>query len=470
MLLTEQILKNFKEFVRDQHLIKPEEGLLVAVSGGVDSVVLLDLLHQVQSEWKLRLKVIHLNHSIRGREADRDETFVRKLADAYGLEGIFEKQDVPAYRKEHRLGLEEAAREVRYRFYERALAQTGFQKVALGHQKNDQAETILANFLRGAGMAGLSGIPVQRGPFIRPLLWASREDILQYAREKELEFQQDSTNADVDYRRNRIRRELIPYLKEHFNPEIVEQTYRVGRIFSEIESFLIATAHDSAEDCILLQNHSKIILDIDKFSKYFNIIKKYILRECLVKLGVAQSRLTFTMYDALLSLAEKGKKGRKIPVGSHITVLIDQSGLVIQRDRPIPEQHPLTVEPGRDYTLSDYGVVFQTQFCSDPQEFQRSVHDPTIEYVDWERLQGKKLLLRPWRKGDRFFPLGMAGQKKISDFLIDEKVPLHERPRILVFTADEEIVWICGYRLDNRFRVTKSTKKSLKLAVEKIRS
>jgi len=464
-----QFFKNFKDFVCGHQLIEPEDALLVAVSGGVDSVVLLDLLCQVQAEWKLRLKIIHLNHSIRGSEADRDEAFVRKLAEAFKMEAVFEKRDIPAYQEKHHLGLEEAAREVRYQFYEQALSQTGFKKVALGHQKNDQAETILANFLRGAGMRGLSGMSVQRGPFIRPLLWASRKEILQYAREKGLEFRQDSTNADVSYRRNRIRHELIPYLEEHFNPEIVERANRMGTVFSEIESFLIAMAHESAEDCILLQNQSKIILDIGKFSKYFNIIRKYILRECLYKMGAAHSYVTFDTYDALLFLAAKGQKGRKISVGPNVMVLVDHSGLVIQRNRPIAERL-LTVEPGRSYTLKDYGVIFQTQFCSDPQEFRQFVHDSTIECVDWGLLQGKNLSIRSWHEGDRFFPLGMVGQKKISDFLIDEKIPFHERKRVLVFTADGEIVWICGHRLDNRFRVTKATTKSLKLVVEKIRS
>ncbi len=462
-----QFFKKFKDFTREQKLIEPEDALLVAVSGGVDSVVLLDLLRRVQSEWKLRLKIIHLNHGIRGTEADQDEAFVRKLTQTLQMEAIFEKRDVPAYQDEHQLGLEEAAREVRYQFYEWALTQTGFKKVALGHQKNDQAETILADFLRGAGMKGLSGIPVKRGPFIRPLLWASREEILRYANEKGLEFRQDSTNADVGYRRNRIRHELLPYLEEHFNTEIVEHASRMGTVFSEIESYLIAMARESTQDCILLQNQSKIILDIGKFSKYFNIIKKYILRECLTKMGITNSYLTFDMYDALLSLAAKGKKGRKIPVSSTVTVLIDHSGLVIQKNQPTLELR-LAVEPERKYTLSDYGVIFWTQFSSDPQEFHHFVRDTTVEWVDWKLLQGKDLFLRPWREGDRFFPLGMRGQKKVSDFLIDKKIPFHERDRILVLTADGEIVWICGHRLDNRFRVTNATTKSLKLTVEKI--
>ncbi len=469
MQFTWQFFRKFKHFTRERQLIDPKDALLVAVSGGVDSVVLLDLLRQVQFEWKLRLKIIHLNHGIRGSEADLDEAFVRSLAERLQIEGIFEKQDVPAYQEEHGLGLEEAAREVRYRFYERILAETGFKKVALGHQKNDQAETILANFLRGAGANGLSGIRAQRGPFIRPLLWASREEILHYAEERRLDFNEDTSNADVGYRRNRIRHELLPYLKEHFNPEIVEHTSRLGDVFSEMESFLIAKARETAESCILLQNQSKIILDIGEFSKYFNIIRKYILRDFLQKMGVEESYLTFKMYEALLNLAAKGRKGRKIPVTRDVTVLVDHAGLVIQKNQPFPNIL-LAIEPGRKYALEKYGMIFLSRFSADPREFHQFSGNPAVEWVDWNLLQGKELSLHPWREGDWFSPLGLTGQKKISDFLIDEKIPFHERKRVLVFTADGEIVWVCGLRLDNRFRVTEATTKSLKLTIEKIRA
>lgn len=462
-----QFFKKFKNFARERQLIGPGDALLVAVSGGVDSVVLVDLLRQVQSEWKLRLKIIHLNHGIRGSEADRDEVFVRSLAKQLQIDVIIEKQDVPAYQEEHGLGLEEAAREVRYQFYERILAETGFKRVALGHQKNDQAETILANFLRGAGISGLSGIPVRRGPFIRPLLWASREEILRYAGERKLDFNEDTSNADVGYRRNRIRHELLPYLEKHFNPEIVEHTSQLGAVFSEVESFLIAKARESAENCILLQNQSKIILDIGKFSKYFNIVKKYILRDFLQKMGVESSYLTFKMYETLLSLVSKGTKGRKIPITPDVTILVDHAGLVIQKTQPF-QNILLSIEPGQKYTLEEYGIHFLSRFSSDPREFHRFTDNPTVEWVDWNLLRGKQLSLRPWRQGDRFFPLGLGGQKKISDFLIDEKIPFHERKQVLVFTANGEIVWVCGFRLDNRFRVTKATKRSLELIIDKI--
>ena len=439
---------------------------MVAVSGGVDSVVLLDLLRWVQPEWNLRLKIIHLNHGIRGSEADRDEDFVRSLAERLQIDIILERRDVPAYQEEHGLGLEEAARDVRYQFYERILAKTGFKKVALGHQKNDEAETILGHILRGTGVRGLSGMPIKRGPFIRPLLWASREEILRFAKARHLNYREDTSNTDLGYMRNRIRHELFPYLEEHFNPEVTSHITQLGTIFSETESYLNAMAHESAKNCILLQNQSKIILDIEKFSEYFNIIRKYILREFLREMGVPDSYLTFEKYNALLSLAGGRRSGRKIAVSPEVTVLVDHAGLVIQKNQSIPHIL-LTVDPGKEYTLKEYGVMFRTQISADSQEFGRFTSDPAVEWVDWDLIRGKELSLRSWKEGDRFYPLGMNGSKKVSDFLIDEKIPLHERNRVLVLTANGEIVWICGYRLDNRFKVTKASEKGLQLMLNK---
>ncbi|GBE28984.1 tRNA(Ile)-lysidine synthase [bacterium BMS3Bbin03] len=463
------IIQEFQNYSAEHHLIQPEDRILAAVSGGVDSVVLFDLLFKIKAEFNLSLKMIHLNHLIRGEESNRDAAFVRELARKYEVEAIFEKRDAPDYRRRNKLSLEEAAREIRYQFYEDLIQRTGFNKVALGHQQNDQVETILENFLRGTGIRGLGGIPVKRGPFIRPLLWASREDLVRYAQEEGLQFREDSSNRDTAYRRNRIRHELLPYLKEHFNPQIVNSINRLGIIFAETETFLSQVTFETAEACILEQNHSKIILDIHRFSDYFNIVKKYILRDLLKKMGVSDSYLTFEKYRALLDLAQERRNGRRVMVSPDVEVLLDHSGLVI---RKYPDQPDVSIRIkfGLRYTLPGSGLVFRMQVSENPSRFRQFSNDPNVEWIDFERIKGRELRLRNWCKGDRFVPLGMKDFKKISDFLIDGKIPFHKRKEILVLTADEDIVWVCGYRLDDRFKVTEAAKKGVKLILQKIRS
>ncbi len=468
MSWTWKFLKNFEDFIRENDLLTPGDRVFVAVSGGVDSVVLLHALISLRQRWQLELQVLHLNHGIRGTESDADENFVRSLAESLDLEYYIRRENVPVLRYREKMGLEEAARVARYRFYEQALQETHFDKVALGHQKNDQAETILENLFRGAGFAGLRGMPVKRGPFIRPLLWVERAEIRRYAEEQGLSFREDASNVDLRFRRNRIRHELLPYLQEHFNSKIVKTLNHLSEVAAETEQFLAVQAKLALEKCLLARNSTKIILDIHRFSNYFNIVQKYIFKDLLLQMGAKESDLTFGKYDALLKLVRGSQKGRRVTITEHLDVLLDHAGLVIEKRQP-KATISLNVSIGREVYLPELGVRFQMKRSPKPEKSDLSQKDSNQEWVDFNSLAGKRLKIRTWRPGDKFIPLGMKGFKKISDFLTDEKIPLHRRDRVLILTADGQIVWVVGFRLDDRFKITGKTRETVHLKIEKAR-
>ncbi len=467
MSFTWNFLRKLEKFIRDEALLQPGDRILVAVSGGVDSVVLLHALLELRSDWHFDLRVIHLNHGIRGAESDADEAFVRNLAEKAELAFWAQRADVPAFRAREKMGLEEAARAVRYAFYEEALRKTGFTKLALGHQQDDQAETILENLFRGAGLTGLRGMPAKRGAFVRPLLWARRSDILHYADANKLEFREDTSNRDIRLRRNWIRHELLPAVQAHFNPEIVKSLTKLATVAAEVDEFLVAEAARAVKSTVLFQNHTKIILDIHRFSNYFNSVQKYIFKYLLLKMGAKESDLTFRKYDALLKLARNPQKGRRVKISAEVEVLLDHSGLVIKKRQPEPAISR-NVVIGSKIALPELNALFQISRSPKPEKSVWQHKKSSEEWVDANLLEGKSLHIRNWKPGDRFIPLGMRGWKKVSDFLMDEKVPLHRRGRILVLTAGEEIVWLVGFRLDERFKLTKHTKETIHLQMKKV--
>ena len=245
------LLEKFTKFIEQHQLIKKDDYVLAAVSGGIDSVVLLQLLVRLSDLLHLKFQIVHLNHGLRGKQADRDQQFVEQLATEYNIPIITRKVSVPKFIAKKNLSEEQGARVLRYRFFEQTLKKTGADCIALGHQADDQVETVIDHFLRGSGVKGLTGIPVRRDKFIRPLLFATRQEIETYAKLHSLHYVIDSTNTITKYRRNRIRHDLIPYLKQHFNPAIENIVLRSASIMNEVEMYLNDQARLAIEKCLL---------------------------------------------------------------------------------------------------------------------------------------------------------------------------------------------------------------------------
>jgi len=457
--MANDLLSKFERFAREKSLVEKGDSIIVAVSGGVDSVVLLDLFNRLQKKYPLRLRIAHVNHQLRGNESDRDEEFVWKLGQKYGLPVDVERVDTGAYAKQNRLSIQEAARELRYGFLSRISREHRFQKIATAHNANDNAETILLNLSRGTGLQGLSGIPVHRRDLnvIRPLLFATRAEVEAFANRHRLKYRTDSSNRETEYRRNFIRKKIIPLLEKSLNPQLVRAISRSSEIFAELGDFLNQEMKRKLKKVLRFRSKEEISLKIHEMKKLHPFLQETIIEWAARELqSVPLDSEKVSRIAALLH----ARSGKKVEVSKSLHVYREPECLVFLP--PPPRAHfELKIEPDRSYEIG--GARFSSKTLA--RKAAGSTPSRNIEYVDADRLNGR-LVLRTWRPGDWFVPLGMNGKKKLSDFFIDEKVPLHQRASIPVLKSGGNIVWICGLRLDNRYRVTPKTRRVLRLEFE----
>lgn len=470
----EKLLQLFRRHCLENRLIQSGGHLLVAVSGGMDSCVLLDLLLQVRAAWQLQLAVGHVHHGLRGEAADRDFEFVEKLAEQHHLAFLSEKVEVKTVARQHRLSVETAGRKLRYQALDRMRQKCGASAVVTAHQRDDQVETVLAHLLRGSGWRGLSGMPPRRklpqseSEILRPLLPFSRNQILSYAQERGLSWRDDASNTDVQFRRNRVRHELLPVLRHRFNPNVDAQLLQLANISAQTEAFLEHAAQEALAETMVTQEIGKIVLDLKRFWKYFRIVQAGMVRLVMRRLTNDEVTLTFAetvrILDLLLSTSSQqiASRTRRYLWRNAVEVVTNKTGAAFRRLRPTPVQQILVI--GQRHSLPEAGVsiiVAQEQNFGDWRE-RINTHS---QFVDALAIRGA-LRVRCARPGDRFKPLGMPGFKKLSDFFIDLKVPYHRRALIPLVECDCGLVWVCGYRLDDRFKVTDATQSLLHLQLE----
>jgi tRNA(Ile)-lysidine synthase len=443
-------------------MIEPRDHIGVAVSGGIDSVVLLDILASLREELAVTLTVLHLNHGIRGAEAARDQRFVQELSKRYSLPYLGQEVDVPAYRKEHPLSWQEAARELRYRFFEQAMETHKLDKVAIGQTADDQAETVLMRLIRGGGARGLKGIPPVRGGYIRPLLEVWRQELLPYAEHKGLSFVQDSSNLKTDYLRNRIRHELLPALSE-YNPSIKERLLHVAQVLGEDASFLDGLADEIAKGICLVDE--EVSLSIPSLISLPVALQARVLQRAFTSL-VARGILEYPHLTSVMALiqGEGGNKRVALPGGywarrSYDTLVLGKAG---ERLAGMRGEIEITM-PGKT-RLEGLAMELEAVMAKgrpDPPA------NPDTAFLDFQRL-ALPLRCRTFQPGDCFIPLGMESPKKLKNLFIDLKIPRAERLRIPLVISGDAICWVGGVRIDERFKIRPETKKTLKLHIRRL--
>jgi tRNA(Ile)-lysidine synthase len=450
------LLSRFERYCVGKSLLRRGDSIIVAVSGGVDSVTLLHLLSRLERKHGLRLIVAHFNHQLRGKESERDEVFVKGLAGRYGYPFAVGRGDTAAFSRKRKISIQEAARELRYRFLAGVLKQHGASEIATAHNANDNAETILLNLCRGTGISGLSGIPVRRPELhlIRPLLFATRPEIEAYAKLNGLKYRTDSSNRKLHYKRNIIRKKVLPLLAESLNPDVVGALNRASEILSRLEDMVLREANNKLIEFTKKKTDDALLLDSSEFKKLHPYMQETIVE--LAARSFTGIPLEATGVASVLSLLSS-QTGARIEVSSKLTVYRNRQYLVFVSGSPELE-FQREVKANRSY---EFGAI---RFSSDivPRESVCWTHDRHTEYVDADKLN-KRLFLRSWRQGDRFVPFGMEEPKKLSDFFIDEKIPRYKKGSIPVLESHGNIVWVCGVRLDDRYRITASTKRVLKL-------
>src|SRR5690554_4079518 len=436
------MLIHFINFIKEKKLFQPSDKILLAVSGGVDSIVLLHLFRQTE----YRFGVVHCNFKLRGQDSDEDEKFVEEQIYIHGIPYYSTHFDTVDYARTHGISIEMAARELRYDFFEKTRKENGYDFIATAHHKDDLLETFFLNLSRKTGIKGLTGIKEKNGSLIRPLLFASRQDIEKYAQKYFLENREDATNSEVVYQRNFIRHKILPVLTS-LNPAFKKNMYDTIMNLRDAEKVYNWYLNNEKNVVITqIDNHPAI-----EIKKLINTpFPEILLHEILSEFGF-NPKVADQVFQSLTS--EPGK-------------LFYSSTQRLIKDRTFLYIVPLEERDQRIHYIEKGDIEIFSPFDIRIYHFQRKDFEieksPNIACIDQDKIE-YPLLIRKWQAGDYFQPLGMTGFKKISDFLIDEKVPIHKKEDIWLLCSGQKIIWVMGYRLDNRYKITPTTQRVLKI-------
>ena len=437
--------------------------VLVAVSGGADSLALLHVLYCLRNKYALSLWVAHLNHQIRGQTADDDQAYVGKVASGLNLEYISGSVDVRGLARRHGGGLEQAARKARYQFLEKTAERLSLTRIAVGHTASDQAETVLMRLIRGSGVEGLAGIPPVRGVIVRPLIEVYRQDTVEYCRSKYLAPRLDESNQDSRFLRNRLRSDLVPHLGKAYNPRIVSALCRTAELARTDNTFLEVVARKAFSDVLEKSSQDAIWLNARLFILLPQAIGRRVIRQALRRLKGDLEGIEAAHVRIISRLdAATGTKSFQLPGGYELRR--EYGSIVVAVARPRIAVTATAIEvPGKVH-LPELGFVVRTDFVEQsPGEFSL---DPNVEIFDMGNFDGP-LEIRSRQPGDRFFPLGMRKAKRLKEFFIDEKIPRNMRDMIPLLVCGGRIMWVVGYRIDNRFKVTPAATRILRVEVER---
>lgn len=416
--------------------------ILVAVSGGLDSVVLLDLFVKAGCQ----VGIAHVNFQLRGKESAEDHAFVIQLASKYQVPVFVKCFETKNYATENGMSIQMAARELRYDWFRQLLAGENYDCLATAHHLNDSLETTLINFTRGTGLPGLIGIQPDKNNIIRPLAYFSREQIEVYARAAKLEWREDSSNSTDDYARNFIRHQVIPKLKE-LNPSL-EETFARNTERLTAAKQLMDLGIDKIKSEYLEVQREQVLIHKSLFEKFW---QPAVLFELIREFGFKLDEC------AKIIEASKGHSGKRFLSPDH--------RLVVDRDTLQITPHPVQwteIHIEEDQQQALFGSWDLTLSTETTWQIQ---NDRFIAWIDKDKL-AYPLVWRLWGEGDYFYPLGMDHKKKVSDFLIDSKVSISDKDHVTVLESAGRIIWVAGYRIDNRFKISENTKSALLLRLK----
>lgn len=418
--------------IKTHKLISKGDRVLLALSGGSDSVCLLYVLNELKSVLGFELFACHLNHDIR-EEADSDMAFVKELCENLNVQCFFKKTDIKSVAKSEKISEELAGRNARYAFFDELSEEHNINLIATAHNKNDSAETILMHMVRGAGTDGLSGITYKRGNIIRPLLDAEKKEIEEFCKKNGYKFVTDKTNAETIYTRNKIRLELLPKICAEYNPAFIDVVTKNAKSIRSDAEFLDIEAEKAYN--IIKTSTGIRIAEIQKLHP--SIARRVIIKSIKEYLKTEQN-IQSVYVESILRLVEKGKSGSSVNIGENIRCVIESGNLIYKKSTESETEYFYNLRLGEKKYIKEAGV--------------------SITLTEWNGVGEKfffdspdHISVRNRRKGDIFYPSGMTGRKKLSDFFTDCKIPLSQRAVIPIITCGDDIVWIVGKRRDSRF-------------------
>ena len=456
------MIKKVNQTIKKYDLLERGERVVVALSGGPDSTALLTVLSPIAKVLDLDLIIAHFNHGLRGVESDEDEKFSCELSNKMGLSFVSGKMD---HRKGKKgISPEDYYRRERYDFLNKISEDYQAHKIALGHNLQDQVETVLLNILRGSGLEGLKGfLPMRDGKFIRPLMEISRQEIISFLNEAGIPYRQDSSNENKRYLRNQIRSELIPYLKEKFNPKIEENLVQMTEILRPEDEFIRQHVAHALKSSVIERQQDRILLKITDINKLHPAIRGRLFKTLLESLSPAKNGFSFIHIKSLDNLAQKCETGKRINLPLGIEVRREYDDLILEGKKVGSKQMEY------EYTMNIPGAVYVKERKITIRSKLTTKENVDFSgkkavYLDLDKIQ-QPLIIRNRRNGDWFQPLGMQGQQKIKNLFIDHKIPQSKRDKIMLFVDNISVIWIENMHLNDRVKITTETKNILKLEI-----
>jgi tRNA(Ile)-lysidine synthase len=458
------ILSKVRKTIKKYLMISEGYRILIGLSGGPDSVCLAVILDKLKADFNLSLIAVYIDHGLRPDETEKEKDFCRKFCKDRGIGFIEKSVDAKGYAQERGLNLQEAARELRYQIYEDVAKEIKADAIALGHNANDQAETVLMRLLRGSGRKGLSGIPPVRGKIIRPLIEIERSDIEAFlSQDMCLNYMTDSSNLKDDYLRNWIRLTIMEELKKK-NPSVVKDICRTADIFREEDEYLELIVTKTLMRLISRKDDNSIQL----FLAPLEMIERPILRRALRRAVDATHclrRITYDHIENIIDLIKNGKAGDRLSLPDNVRVIKDYSVLIITTDKPVKISE-YEIHPPCEIFIEGAELELKATWEKDRKDLGDGKFSVLLDAGNMHF----PLKVRSRAEGDYFYPMGFGKRKKLQDFFVDEKVPRDERDRIPIVVSGNDIIWVAGYRADERFKVTDKTEKYLRLTITKTHS
>jgi tRNA(Ile)-lysidine synthase len=458
----------FKKFIINNNLLADCRKLLLAVSGGPDSLAMLNLFYDLKNELELEIAAAHLDHMFR-EESKSEADFVEDFSKARGIKLYRKQVDLPEIIKKNKFSAEAAARKIRFDFFKEIIGEYNFDLLALAHHRDDQAETVLLNLFRGSGLQGLSGIrpaaEVNGIKVIHPMLKFSKKEILDYCEEKNLKPRFDSSNQKNIYSRNIIRNQIFPVVEKKINDRAREVIARSSKLLAAENEFLEKLVLKEYKRILKSENDQKIVIDFGKFQNIDQVLQRRISRLIYNHLNNNLDDLYLDHIFEIEKLISDKKTGRGVDIASGIRVEISYSNLVFFKKDKLTARliNKIKIKAEKEIEIDNQRSL--SSKIVDSSEFSFSDNQQQAAF-DYDKLK-LPLFIRNREAGDKLIPLGMSGHKKVKDILIDEKVPKYERDQlILVVDAEDNIIWLAPYKIANNYKITQETDKVLILRLK----
>ncbi|WP_436513323.1 tRNA lysidine(34) synthetase TilS [Clostridium thermobutyricum] len=456
--------KKFIKYIEDNSLIKNGDHILVALSGGPDSVCMLNLLCSIRDEYNLKIGAAHLNHMLRGEAANEDEKFAKEMCNKLEVDFYSKRVDIEAYSKEKGVSTETGGRDVRYALFNEVSKKYGYNKIATAHNANDQAETILMRMMRGTGLEGLCGIPLIRDEiYIRPILCMERWEVEKYCEDFNLNPRIDKTNLENIYTRNKIRLDILPYMKENFNKDVVMAINRMSNILWEDNKFINDFSKEKFKEYCHKEN-DEIKINKNLFKENKAIINR-VIRKALTEVSKSTYDFEHKHIEEVINLAYIGtNKKIDLPNGIYAENVYGEIEIKKKKEKiDIKKSEEVTILKedldGNSIDFNNYEIKFE---IVKSQKNLKITNNDLIKYFDYDKIK-KYVIIRNRKNGDKITPLGMKGNKKLKDIFIDMKIPKEVRDEIPLIVFDDNIAWVLDVKLSNIYKVTNETENILKI-------